>query len=184
MWSPSRPLRPLFAAGLALALAGCGFQPMYQGGYGGGESARGSTNIAELSQVRIAPIGERIGQQLHNELRNLLNPNGQPGDPVYRLTISLDQSERRSNLGSDAIGTRVVNQITANWRLLQSGTGQRVFAGQARSFTSYDVLDQPYATLAAERDATERGLRQIARRIQNQVAAYLARPRETAAAQQ
>ena len=34
------------------------------------------------------------------------------------------------------------------------------------------------------RDATERGLRQIARRIQNQVAAYLARPRETAAAQQ
>ncbi len=183
MSSPSR-LSALGLAGLLLlALPACGFQPMYQGGYDGqGASATGSTNVAELSQVQIAPIRERLGQQLHNELRDLMNPNGQPGDPAYRLRIQLDDRERNTNLRGDAIATRVVRNLSARWELVDAETGRRLFAGTSQSFNSYDVVDQPYATLTAKRDAAERGLGQIARNIHARVAAYLARPRETAAA--
>lgn len=180
----SRALPALGLAGLLLlAPAACGFQPMYQGGYDGeGASATGSTNLAELSQVQIAPMRERLGQQLHNELRDLMNPNGQPGDPAYRLRIELDDSERETNLRDDAIATRIVRRLRARWQLEDAGTGRPVFAGTSRSFNSYDVVDQPYATLTAKRDAAERGVKQIARNIHARVAAYLARPRETAAA--
>lgn len=180
MWWPSTLIRGLAAALLLLGLAACGFQPLYQGGDGGGESAAGSTSLSELQQVQIAPIGDRLGQQLHNKLRNLMNPQGQPGNPAYRLQIELTDSESRTNLAGDAIASRVVRRLYADWRVVEPGTGETLFSGRSRSFSSYDVLDQPYATLAGKRDAGERGLQQLAQNIHARVAAFLARDRDAA----
>jgi LPS-assembly lipoprotein len=195
MWWPSRaPSEARAFAGPALALflllpllAACGFQPVYGGG-------RGGTELAELQQVRIAPIGQRRGQQLHNALRDRINPQGQPGDPAYRLVVALEEGERRSNVRPDATATRITQRLTAYWelrRIAPAGgaeadpAGERVLLeGRSRSFNSYDVLDQPYATTVAERDATERGVRSLANDIHTRVAAYLARPGRAQAARQ
>jgi LPS-assembly lipoprotein len=185
---PARTVRRAVAAAAALgllALGACGFQPVYGGG-------AGSTQVSELQQIRIAPIGERRGQQLHNALRDLINPQGQPGDPVYRLVVALQERESRANVRPDATATRVTKRLTAQWELRRIGpvgtqdgdpARERVLlAGRSRSFNSYDVFDQPYATTVAARDAAERGVRGLARDIHTRVAAYLARPAAAQAA--
>ncbi|HKA64672.1 MAG TPA: hypothetical protein VKD00_02965, partial [Methyloceanibacter sp.] len=46
----------------ALALAGCGFQPLY------GTTAGGSRLGAVMAGVDVTPIPGRVGQRLRNEL--------------------------------------------------------------------------------------------------------------------
>ena len=67
-----------------LALAGCGFRPV-----SAPEESGGTPSVEQLSAVRIEPLRDRAGQQLHNFLRDELNPNGQPVDPDYKLHIEL-----------------------------------------------------------------------------------------------
>ena len=72
------------ALAIALALPGCGFRPLY------GKSsldAQGYSTEARLSAVEIAPIADRLGQQVHNYLRDAMNPTGQPANPAYRLEV-------------------------------------------------------------------------------------------------
>ena len=66
------------AAGVLLPLAGCGFSPLY---------AEGEDDLsvaAEMATVRIEPLRDRVGQQMHNFLRDRLNPNGQRVSPKPR----------------------------------------------------------------------------------------------------
>ena len=65
-------VRRLWLSGmLLLALAACGFQPLY-----GQRSVSGGSISQEFSTIRIMPIAERTGQMLYNELRDRLNPRG------------------------------------------------------------------------------------------------------------
>ena len=77
---------PLIAV-FCIAVSACGFQPLY--------GSKGSSNIvADLSDVRVAPIKNRIGQLLSNELKHLLNPLRTPINPKYDLITTLTQSTR------------------------------------------------------------------------------------------
>ena len=79
--------KPAGLLALLLGLAACGFQPIY------GRS--GGTDIqADLTQVEVLPIADRVGQQLHNHLLDSLNPFGRPVNPSYRLRIKLTESRR------------------------------------------------------------------------------------------
>lgn len=174
MSSPSRypPVRATALAGLLLALAGCGFQPMYaeRAAPGSGQIAPGVAN-----SVAIAPIPERLGQQLHNALRDRLNPRGQPGDPAYRLEVSISSVTEPSTLRSDGTATRRNFDLSATWRLRSTADRTVRFTSRARANASYNVVDQPYATRAALADARERAVDQIARDIAHRVGAVLAR---------
>ena len=176
MWSrnrrPARRGARVLAAGALLAgLAACGFQPMYaeQGRTGSGQIAPGVRD-----SVAIDPIPERIGQQLHNALRDRLNPRGQPGDPAYRLRVSVNSVSEPSTLRSDGTATRRNFQLRANWELQDAAGGRNLFRSSAASSTSYNVVDQPYATLAAFRDARERAVERIASDIAARVGGVLA----------
>ena len=184
MWSRNgspgnRPTASVaWVAGL-LALSACGFQPMY-----GPQAEPGSGQIspAVRDSVAIAPIPERIGQQLHNALRDQLNPRGQPADPAYRLNVSIGSVSEPSTLRNDGTATRRSFQLQANWQLDDYEARTPLFRSSATATTSYNVVDQPYATVAAYRDAQERVVDRIARDIAARVAAVLAAgPREARA---
>lgn len=176
MWSrkPSKTgLRAggLAAGGLLLALAACGFQPMYADR---GQPGSGQISPEVRDSVAIAPIPDRIGQQLHNALRDQLNPQGQPTDPTYRLRVSVNSVSEPSTLRSDGTATRRSFQLSANWELQDYDASTRLFRSSAVASTSYNVVDQPYATVAAFRDAQERVVDQVARDIAARVAGVLA----------
>ena len=79
------PLVALMVA--ALASASCGFQPLY-----GKPSERALSAQDRLGTVRILPLPDRVGQQMHNLLRDRLNPRGQPARPDYNLQVTVSEA--------------------------------------------------------------------------------------------
>ena len=174
MWSRSAIRsagRAVAAAAVLLAAAGCGFQPMYAER---GQAGSGQISPGVLNSVAIPALPDRVGQQLHNALRDRLNPRGQPTDPRYRLRVSVSSTEEPSTLRSDGTANRKSFNLGTNWQLESYDSGRQLFGSSANATTSYNVVDQPYATVTAFRDAQERVVERVADTIAAQVSAVLA----------
>lgn len=159
---------------LALVGAGCGFQPLY--GTGGG---RAVNTQEQLAAVRILPLPDRVGQQMHNLLRDRLNPEGQPGRPDYLLEVRISESLEELGIRKDETATRANLTVVADFTLRDARTSQNLFKGRSRSINSYNILESQFATLFSESDARTRGLREISDEIRNRLAVYflgIARP--------
>jgi LPS-assembly lipoprotein len=159
------------AAALPLAgLAGCGFQPLY------GNRAAGNESVAaDLGSVRIDPLSDRVGQQMHNFLRDRLNPSGQPVSPSYRLQVQLLETLTELGVQRDETASRANLRMDADFALTNYATEAPLLSGRSSSTTSYDILSNPFATTVSEDDARERALREVADDIQTRLALYFAR---------
>ena len=161
----------LAATGLALALlgagaAGCGFKPLLATDGG----ARG-----EIARVHIEQIEDRTGQQLRNALL-LSFPPGDPEAPAaWRLKVTLNESKTRLGVVKQDVATRANLTLTARYALEDTAEGKTATAGEVRSVNSYNILESPYGTLAAERNARTRGVRQLADGLTARLAAWLYR---------
>lgn len=121
--SGRRRLAPVLAAAGVLALAACGWRPLYErpspdpvsGGIG---STLARISIDPVTQERaIDPLtgsnqalyDSRAAQLLQNYLKDALNPYGPPSSALYHLEIQLQQQTRRalivSAIGSGRAGT-------------------------------------------------------------------------------
>jgi LPS-assembly lipoprotein len=151
---PNRRRFLSLGAGLAAvtALSGCGFRPMY------GNTGAGVPTEERLQSIRVAPMSDRIGQEMHNLMRDRLNPYGQPGSPAYVLRMQL--REQRQNLGirRDETATRANLVISARLELIETGERKVMLREVMSSTASYNILDNQFATVIAEKDARERAL--------------------------
>lgn len=175
MWSFSLPRlagKTLFGAVLllmAFALSACGFQPLYS------RPQDGVLSPAEqMAAVRIAPLPDRVGQQLHNLLRDRLNPRGQPRDPAYELKVNLAESRQELSIRKDETATRANLIVSAQFFLQEVGTAQVLLRGLATSTNSYNILKSQFATTYAELNARKRGLREISDDIRTRLGIYFA----------
>jgi len=157
--------RQLLAMGALLALSACGFQPLYA------ERNGGSVND-DLQTVRIAPLPQRSGQILHNYLRDDINPQGQPDQPIYELRIGLAETSEDSGIRRDETASREIITMRAAFELVELGGDGVVFQGQARSSTAYNILDDRFASIVSEQDARDRALRELSADIKLRLAAY------------
>ena len=157
------------------ALGGCGWQPLY-GKIGTGGGAVGGNAGPQLASVHIAPIADRVGQQLYNALRDRLNPGGAPASPHYDLVIRLEEHTQQLLVLEDQTATRIDLTLNANYFLYQRGNKTPVFQGHSRATTSYDLLNDEYATIQSTDDAHRRGALTLADDITTQVAVFLAQP--------
>ncbi len=156
---------------LGLRVAACGFRPLY-GTPPSKELALGD----QLARIRIEPLENRVGQQLHNLMRDRLNPAGPPGKPKYDLSLSLTSLTERTGIRVDETATRANLILRATYRLLDRETELVLVQGRSQSFNSYNILDAFYATTVSEADALERGLREIADEVALRLAIYFADP--------
>ncbi len=152
-----------------LALNGCGFRPLY------GEDDEGSTTFEDLETVQIAAVGGRTGQQLHNLLRDRINPRGQPNRPEYVLKISLSEQTEVLAIQQDEIATRANLRLSARFTLTKLKDNAVVFRGLSNSINSYNIVDSQYATYVSGNDARERALRELSEDIRLRLATYFAR---------
>lgn len=162
---------------LGLSLAGCGFQPLNSSNTNpaagaSGAQIRSNSTLSELSAIRIAPLSDRPGQEMHNLLRDRLNPSGQPSAPKYQLELRLTESIRELAFESDETATRADLSITANYRLRRVDTQKILHTGQSRSISSYNILERQFASTISESDARSRTLRDIADDIRIRLGAY------------
>jgi LPS-assembly lipoprotein len=171
-WSRREVCRLLATAAAVLPLGGlaaCGFQPLY------GQGNQNESVSASLASVRIDPLRDRVGQQMHNFLRDRLNPDGQPVSPGYRLQVSLVEKLTELGVRRDETATRANLRMEADFTLLEYGGEAALLRGRSTSTTSYDILSNPFATTVSEDDARERALREVADDIQTRLALYFAR---------
>ena len=145
-------------------LAGCGFKPIYGGGYD-------SASHQELAAVKIEPIKDRLGQQLHNHLLDRINLFGRPQKARYRLRVLLRENKEELAIQKSEIATRANLTLVAEFNLNDLNS-RRLFFGSSRVTTSYNILTSDYATLVAEHDARQRAVTDIGSDIANRLAAY------------
>src|SRR5208282_662913 len=77
---------------MALGLGGC-FQPLY------GEAAHPGL-VEDLRAVEVAPIKDRIGHYLGDNLISNLNGTGETPAAKYRLTVTLVQTSQTPTIES------------------------------------------------------------------------------------
>ena len=151
-----------------LALAGCGWEPLYA------ERVSGPGD-AELRAIQVAPIAERIGQRLTIGLRTALNPGGTPSPQRYLLRTTLEV--QRADLGvlTQGLGTRGRLDVFANYALSDIRTGGGLFGGRSHAAESFDILANDYANVVAEDDARTRAVEELRRDIVAQLTLFMQR---------
>lgn len=158
----------------ALALAGCGLQPLYSGG-GDGAAARA------LSSISVPMIQGQSGWLLRNALIDRLGA-GDDSAARYRLDIRLDDSlDSLGLLGDDTI-SRERRTLRARYQLVDTASGAILLDSTAGSDAGIDVVSSEYAVIAAEQTALENLTRVIADQIVAKVSLQLRAPAAAPAA--
>lgn len=174
MWSRRATLRLMLggaALGPAAALAGCGFRPLYGTRTPTGAPS-GSPGIdRQLAGVKVEPIADRLGQQVHNALRDGLNPLGQPASSTHRLQVRVSVRRYGALSRTDLSATRRNVEITAFYELVDN-SGNTVLKDSSRTTTGFDEFDDPLNDITAGEHAQERGALQIAELIKTRLAAF------------
>ena len=150
-----------------LATTGCGFRPLYGQNHEVGES---------LSQVDIEPQRGKNGQKLNLLLEDrFYSLEGKTQQPLWRLHLSTTTEKENLGINSDEdTATRIRIRAVATIALYKAGETHPSLETKVRAIASYNILTDPYATLAAEEDAIDRTLTRLANQITNRTAMFLA----------
>lgn len=129
---------------LPLALAACGFTPVYAPG-GSATQLQNNITVAEPNTRNGFLITQRIEEKL-----------GRAVDPDYRMALSV--SSRQEDVAVDREGsiTRYNLIGRADYSVIETSTGRVVTSGKVENFTGYSAAGTTIATVAAQRDAQQR----------------------------
>ena len=158
-----------------LFVVACGFEPLYvqrkNNGlwYFGGDFDVSITS--ELAKIKVEPIADRFGQQVRNQLLDVLTPLGQPDKPKYLLYVYLrakdiDQQAMRRDITATRERVRYVVEYS-----LDSST-ETLLKGDSIAFVSYDILANPYSTTMAQKKTEADAAKIIANDIAMRLGAY------------
>ncbi len=162
----------LFASAAALLLAaglsGC-FQPLY------GEAAHPGL-VDDLRAIEVAPIPNRVGHYLADDLSTDLNGTGQTASaPKYRLVVTISLGTQTPTVNSEInVATSATLTGDATYSLIKVDGGAVVLKGTANAAAAYDRTTQRYADLRAARDAEIRIARALSSEISLRLATALA----------
>jgi LPS-assembly lipoprotein len=147
-------------------LAGCGFTPLY---------AQPGVTPGLAAIETVAPEG-RAGYLLREALDDALARDARV-PASYRLQIELKQTRTPRGRRVDSAASRYEMVLLADWKLLDARSGDVAFQGQTSTEVTFDRADQPYASIAGHQDAEQRAANELARKIQLQLADWMARGR-------
>jgi LPS-assembly lipoprotein len=174
MWSSERKTGRqdwrLAVIALALPLCGC-FAPMYGEAFHPGLAD-------EMRAIAIAPIKDRIGHYLGDDLAADLNGTGETPEPKYRLTVAVTVGIASPTVTSQLqVANAATETGTATFTLTPAGGGTTLFTGVAAATAVYDRTEDRFANLRAQRDAEIRMAKSLSQEIGLRVAAYLGGPK-------
>lgn len=152
-WSDRR--NTFLGLGVALALAGCGFAPVY-GPQGDGGRLQSAINVQAPDTRDEQLLTRRIEERLGRGSR-------------FRLTHELDISEEPLAIDASNIASRVNLVGRVSFALYPGGPvdddATPLMTGRTTAFTGYSTTGSTVATRAAARDARERLATILADRI-------------------
>jgi LPS-assembly lipoprotein len=148
---------------VATGLSSCGFTPLY------GKPAV----VADLAAIDVQAPDGRIGFLVKESLDDAFARN-RSAPPSYKMQLSIGEARYPRGVRIDNVATRYEYVITTNYVLINLPSGTVAKRGSVHVEVTYDSADQPYASIAAQQDAQQRGATEAARRIQLEIAAWMA----------
>ncbi|EEB82988.1 secreted periplasmic protein [Roseobacter sp. GAI101] len=136
-----------------IALAACGFQPVY---------GPGGNGAALQNSVQVDAPDDAFTYTLVREIETRL---GQSNAPRFALAVNVVTREEGLAVDSADNTTRYNLIGSADFALRDLGTGQVETSGKVENFTGYSATGSTVATLAAERDAQIRLMTMLADQI-------------------
>lgn len=162
-------MKQLMVIIFCIALTACGYKPLYQEG----DPAKSITNnIEELSQVRIDPIDDRLGQIMRNRLLDIL---GTSATENYRLSIQLSEQIEGYGFRQDGAVTQEQVLVTANVRLYNLADNVLVYSTVLEDRTSFDVALSDFATVTQREDAKRRLVVELANQLHRRLALHFSK---------
>ncbi len=165
-------MRPWPVIILALALAGCGFAPLYGPARKETPQAASGDVAQVLATIAVAPGDTRLAQVVRNRLVGALTPRGYPADPRYRLSFALEEQVEGFAFRPDRAVTRERIEVRAHYVLVDAASEERILEGDSTASSSYDVVQSDFANISAQRDARRRAADVVADRIAARLARY------------
>jgi LPS-assembly lipoprotein len=153
----------ILSAAACAALGGCGFAPLY---------AQDSV-VPRLASIDVVAPQGRTGFLIREHLDDAFAKNRDTA-PAYRMHLQLAETRYPRGVRVDNVATRYEYVLTAAYQLAALPSGAPVKTGTVHVELTYDSPDQPYASVAAQEDAQDRAAEEAARRIQRELAAWLA----------
>ena len=169
----------MLVAGLA-GVAGCTVRPLYSdAALETGSLSGGETMKSALASVAVKPASNRVELEVRNHLIFLLGGDGSmPAAPRYMV----EQNVISATAGSALVQRTVESEptarqvmVTAAYRLTEIETGKIIGSGRPSITASFDVPQQEFAALRAERDAQNRAAREVAELLRHSIARDLAK---------
>ena len=124
-----------------LALAGCGFVPVY----GENTAIRGKFAFDTDDSV----LGFHLGTRLSDRL-------GAPDAPVYVIKVTARAAERSAAITAEGEQARFNLVGSADWSIVEAATGRQIATDRTEAFTSYAATSSTVATQATRDDARKR----------------------------
>ena len=154
-------------AAAAVALGGCGFQPLY------GPTLGGDGLADVMAAVEIETVPGRVGQELRNELIFKTTGGREALPPEYRLQIALRESAESTLVQADGDARGLVFGLDADFILVRVADNQSILTSKASARAVYQKVESIFANIRARRDAENRAARTLAEHIRTRVAAFL-----------
>ncbi|KIC45248.1 lipoprotein [Ruegeria sp. ANG-S4] len=131
---------------MPLALAACGFQPVYAPG-GAGTELDGRVAVSAPNTVESFLLVQNLEQKLGRSATS---------GSDYMLAVNVSTTTRAVSITTSNETDRYSINGVARYSLTSESTGQIVTSGQVADFVSYSAAGSTVSTLADERAATER----------------------------
>jgi len=130
---------------LPLALAACGFSPVY-GTDGTGTKLR--------AQVLVEEPSTQEGYLLTRNMETRLGRSGSNARYILSYTITTKEDGLAISESDETTRYNIIGKVA--YSLQDTTTGTVVTSGNVENFTAYSATGTTVATLAAEQDALER----------------------------
>jgi len=167
--SKLRPAPTLAVLGLTLGLGGCaGFTPLY--------ASQGVS--PKLAAIEVTQPDGRLGFYMREYLEDSL-ARDRTQAAAYRLSFANRELRVPRGITISNVASRYEVDLSTNYTLTEIATGKVVTRGLVQVNVTYDVQNQPYASLAAQQDGERRVAEQAAERLRIELASYFASPRPT-----
>jgi len=133
-----------------LALAACGFTPVYAPG-GTGDALYGQVTVQSPEDI---PSTSEVDSYLL--VKHLEQRLGRASAGAYQLDLTLYSRDEGQAITADSQITRYSILGRASYTLTRASDGKVVASGGEEAFTGYSATGSTVETLASERDAHQR----------------------------
>ncbi len=152
-------MRFIYLVVFLMVSSACGFTPVHQ-------QQNSSQTNTQLQMIQVDVVNtDRLGQLYQIALENALHPDNDFPEPTYRLNTSLTQLKQALVIERDASITRFNIILDATYQLSHIETGETLVNKRLQRITSYNVSESDFGTFVAEKEALERGVKELARTI-------------------